>query len=93
MEYIVEVGLDREVLPTEALRPVYDYALNFYFRSKRERIINFDSLATFEVSTGVTLVHLLVDHEITILDPPDNPIADVMDKLKALYVTREFFLW
>ena len=93
MEYIVEVGLDPEVLPTPDLRPIYDYALGFYFRSKREHIINLDALATFEVSTGVTLLNILVDHDLAIIDPPDMPIADVIEKLKAMYVTREFFLW
>jgi replicative DNA helicase len=92
MAYIVEVNLAPEVLPTPELRPVYAYSLDYYLGSHRERVVSMDALATYEVSAGVTLLHLLVDHEIA-LTPPEMPISDVIEKLKATWITKEFLLW
>jgi replicative DNA helicase len=92
MAYIVEANLPLDVLPTSELRPVYSYALDFYLGSHREKVITIDALATYEVSAGLTLLHLLVDHEIG-LDPPELPIFDVVEKLKARYITKEFQAW
>lgn len=92
MAYIVEANLAAEVLPTPELRPIYTYALDYYLGSHRERVVTMDALATYEVSAGVTLLHLLVDHEIA-LSPPDMPISDVVEKLKATFITKEFLLW
>jgi replicative DNA helicase len=92
MAYIVEAALSPEVLPTPELRPIYLYALDYYLGSHREKVVSIDALATYEVAAGVTLLHLLVDHEIS-LEPPDLPISDVVEKLKATYITKEFLLW
>jgi replicative DNA helicase len=92
MAAIVEANLTPEILPTAELRPVYTYALDYYLGSHRERVVTIDALATYEVSAGVTLLHLLVDHEIG-LDPPEMPISDVLEKLKATFITRAFLLW
>ena len=92
MSYIVEANLPPEVLPTIELRPIYLYALDYYLGSHREKVVSIDALATYEVSAGVTLLHLLVDHEIG-LDPPDMPISDVVEKLKATHITKEFMVW
>jgi replicative DNA helicase len=92
MAYIVETALAPEVLPTIELRPVYAYALDYYLGSHRERVVSIDALATYEVSAGVTLLHLLVDHEIA-LTPPEMPISDVVEKLKATWITKEFLVW
>jgi replicative DNA helicase len=92
MAYIAEANLPLEVLPTPELRPVYSYALDYYLGSHREKVVSIDALATYEVSAGVTLLHLLVDHEVA-LTPPDMPISDVVGKLKATFITKEFLLW
>jgi replicative DNA helicase len=92
MAYIVEANLDPVVLPTPELRPVYTYARDYYLASHREKVVSIDALATYEVSAGVTLLHLLVDHEIA-LTAPDLPISDVIEKLKATHITKEFLLW
>jgi replicative DNA helicase len=92
MAYIVEANLPLDVLPTPELRPIYTYALDYYLGSHREKVVTMDALATYEVSAGVTLLHLLVDHEIA-LSPPDMPISDVVEKLKATHITKEFLMW
>lgn len=92
MAYIVEAALSLDVLPTVELHPVYTYALDYYLGSHREKVVSIDALATYEVSAGVTLLHLLVDHEIG-LDPPELPISDVVEKLKAIFITREFLMF
>jgi replicative DNA helicase len=92
MAYIAEANLPLEVLPTPELRPVYAYALDYYLGSHREKVVTMDALATYEVSAGVTLLHLLIDHEVS-LEPPDLPISDVVEKLKATHITKELLLW
>ena len=92
VEYIALTGVPLEVLPTVELRPVFTYAMEYFYSSGRSRAVTMDALASYEVSVGRTLLHLLVDYEIG-LDPPELSIADVIDKLKAAYVTKLFSQW
>ena len=91
MEQIVGSGLSPEVLPTEAIRPVYEYALDYYFASGKTRVISATSLLSYEVSAGRTMLDLLADADIA-LEEPEESIADILMKLQGQYILTQTHL-
>lgn len=93
MEVITVEGLDPEVLPTSDFRPLYEYALRFYFESEKTQAVSLKALETYQVSAGRTFKDILDDHEVDIEADPELPIRDVLEKLRSQYAYGEAFDW
>lgn len=65
LEYLASEGLDAELLPTESLRPVYHFALHYFFEGGRDQ-------APSEEAIRVEFGDLLDDEEVTLGDPVDK---------------------
>lgn len=83
LEVLVREGIEMDVIPTEALRPVVEFSINYFFQSGRTKA---PSVAVLQTDFG----DLLADHEIDIETPAEASIEWAIDDLKGSYVHREF---
>jgi hypothetical protein len=86
LEVIARQGISPDVLPTADIRPLYLYALNYYYQSGKVSAVSKEALETYEVSVARSFVDVLVDLEIDIFADPDLEINDVIEKLQGQYV-------
>lgn len=89
MKVIAQEGLNPEILPTEDVRGVYKYALDYYFDSGKTHAITVAALATFEVGKSRTYLDILNDLGIDPSDAPELTITDVLEKLKGQYILQQ----
>lgn len=85
LEWLAREGFDPEILPTQELRLVYNYALEYFFESRRVNPLSVLALQTYEISVGVTMADVLDDLEIPYEEEPELSIADVVSKLRSNY--------
>lgn len=93
MAYLATQGFDSELLPTEAVREVWEYAQEYFSKSGGAQAVSVLALKTYEVSKGRSFLDVLADLDIDPEDTPDLTIFDVVDKLRGQYslnVTAEF---
>jgi archaellum biogenesis ATPase FlaH len=76
---IAREGLPSFILPTEELRPVYDWALKRFFRSGRKEAASVEAI---KAEWG----DLLNDHDIDIEEAPEDAIEWAIDDLKGGWV-------
>lgn len=79
LETLAREGLLENVLPTEAFRPVYAFAIDYFFRSGRAKA---PSVAALRADYG----DVLDDGEIHLEEEPEDSIEWAIDDLKATYV-------
>lgn len=75
-------GLDEECVPSEDLRKVYNFALDYFHHSGR----------TKAPSVGVLMADygdLLTDHEIDLNEDPEDSVEWAIDDLKGTYVHQQ----
>lgn len=78
LEYLARDGLDPTLLPTEALRPVYEFALRYFFEGGRVQ-------APSEEAIRVEFGDVLDDNEVALGDPADT-IAWAIEDLKGSWL-------
>jgi replicative DNA helicase len=83
LDLLAREGLAEEVIPTEALRPVYRFAMDYYHAGGRTKAPSRAAMLT-------AWEDLLADHEITFPEDPDDSIEWAVDDLKTSYVHRKF---
>jgi hypothetical protein len=93
MEVIVADGLHPDIIATSDFRPIYEYAVKFFFDSDKTRTVSLTALETYMVSAGRSFKDVLDDHEVDIQDEPELPIRDVLEKLKGQYAFAEATNW
>lgn len=82
LETIAREGLDIAVIPSEDLRRVYTFSVNYFHHSGRSKA----------PSVGVLLAEygdLLSDHDIALDEEPEDSIEWAIDDLKGSYVHKE----
>lgn len=82
LDTIVREGLADEVIPTEDLRKVYKFALDYYHQSGRTKA---PSLGVFDT----TFADLLNEHEIDLNEDPEDSVEWAIDDLKATWVHKQ----
>lgn len=80
LDALAREGLDRKVIPTEALRPVYDFALKHYHSSGKP-----PTPAVLKEEYG----DLLAEHEVSVEADVDESIEWAIDDLKGGYAQKE----
>lgn len=89
LEVISRQGVNPDILPTADVRPIYAYALDYYYQSGKTRAISRDALETYEVSVARSFVDVLLDLEIDVFADPDLEVTDVIEKLQGQYVLAQ----
>jgi replicative DNA helicase len=79
MDMVVREGLEVDLLPTEELRRVYLFALDYYFRSGQTKA---PSVAVLQTEYG----DALEDNEINMEEEPDESVEWALDDLKGTYL-------
>lgn len=79
---IAREGLPEDVLPSDELRKVYNWALDQYHRSGQKYAPSVDAI---KAEWGNTLD----DHEIDIEDAPDDSIEWAIDDLKGSWISKQ----
>lgn len=79
LETLAREGLPEEVIPTEELRPVYRFALNYFHSSGRTKA---PSVAAVRAEYG----DLLDDHDVDLNEDPEDSVEWAIDDLKGTYV-------
>lgn len=87
VNYLVTEGFSPTILPSQAVWPVYEYAVNYYLESGKTRAVTQAALETQEVSAGRSMLDLLNDLEIP-LDDPELSISDCVMKLRSQFVLK-----
>lgn len=83
LDLLAREGMDAEVIPTEALRPVYIWAIDYFHASGRLK-------APSKAALMSEFEDLLADHEVAFPEDPDDSIEWAVDDLKTTYVHRMF---
>lgn len=83
VDVMVREGLEMEVVPTETLRPVVQFAIDYFFASGRSKA---PSPAALRIDYG----DLLDDHQIDVTVDPEESIEWALDDLKGSFVHKEF---
>ncbi len=86
MQVIAKEGMHPDVIPTEELRGLYEYALNYYFDSGKTTALTVAALETYDTGKGRTWSDLLTELNIDPTDAPELTITDVLKKLKGQYI-------
>lgn len=84
MDVLAREGLDREALPTEALRPVYDFAMKHYFSSGKA-----PTSAVLREEFG----DLLASKDIDVDADVEEAIEWAIDDLKAGFAQKSAHEW
>lgn len=79
LDVIVREGLDRQVIPTEALRPVYDFARGHFTKTGKA-----PTPAVLKQEFG----DLLAEHEVDVESEVDESIEWAIDDLKAGFAIK-----
>lgn len=82
LDTLVREGLDEETIPTEDLRKVYRFVLDYYHQSGRSKA---PSLGALRNDYG----DLLDDHEIDLNEDPEDSIEWAIDDLKGTWVHKQ----
>lgn len=86
LRYIVEWDLPLDLLPTEALRTIHEYALNVWDASG----------GTAAPSADVVRQHfenLLAEHEVPVEEESTHPVESVVHDLRSMYIRRKWGDW
>ena len=82
VEQIAKEGMPGEVIPTEALRPIYAWVIDYFFDGGREKA---PSLAALQAEFG----DLLNDYEIDMTVEPEDTVQWAMEDLRGTYIHME----
>lgn len=88
LEYLAREGIDSEIIPTAAMRPVVEWALNYYFESGCKQAPTEEALR-LEWST-------VLESEEIVLEPPEDEYETAEWALKFLrsnYIHLEWQRW
>lgn len=86
MAVIAKAGLHPEVLPTQELRGLYKYALDYYFDSGKTTAVTIAALSTYDTGKTRTWLDILTELGIDPSEDPELTITDVITKLKGQYI-------
>jgi hypothetical protein len=81
-------GLPEECIPSEELRPIVQWAIDYYFRSGMSQAPSLQALRA-QQKGNVTFGSILDDHEIGIEEDPADSIEWALDDLRADYVHKQ----
>lgn len=84
LDTIAREGIAFEVIPTEALRPLVGFALDYYFANGRAKAPSVAAIRADE-----KYANALDDAEIDIEVDPDDSVEWAIDDLKATFVYRQ----
>lgn len=76
-----------EVLPTETLRPIVRWAIEYFYRSGCREAPSLEALRAVEVG-GSNYGNLLDDHEIPMGEDPEDTVEWAIDDLKSSYIHK-----
>jgi DnaB-like helicase C terminal domain len=83
---VLEAHLPPEVFHDEALRSIYEWALNYWHSSAEER-------APSPAAMKVHFESVLAEHEIPIDMDPDDTVVWSIDSLRGAYIDRQWQEW
>jgi hypothetical protein len=83
LRVLAKDGLDPDLIPTEEIRRVYNYAMHYYYQSGQESA---PSIELLEDQFG----DVFGDNEVDINEPPADTIEWVIENLKTDHVQSEF---
>lgn len=87
LETIAAEGLADEIIPTEVLRPIIAWAVDYYFRSGCNAAPSVTALREFMVG-NTTAGDILDDNLIDLLEEPEDTVEWAIEDLKATYVHK-----
>jgi replicative DNA helicase len=82
VEVLARMGFQSHIMPSEDLRPVFDYALTYFHRSGRSRAPSVSTLLG-------EYADVLADHEIDIEHEPEDSIEWAVEDLKGSYAHHQ----
>ena len=99
-EYLSEIalaGLPSEVIPSEDLRPIYEFALRYFQRSGARSAPTVAVFRNTEVEgegrQGVMMADVLAEHEIFFDSFPDETVDWILEDLRSGYISRILGEW
>jgi DnaB helicase-like protein len=88
LEILSSEGLPPECVPTEQMRPIVNWAIDYYYRSGCQRAPSEEALRAVEIN-GTTFGDILDDHEIPFGDDPEDTIEWAIEDLRGTYVYKQ----
>lgn len=88
LEILSAEGLAEDCIPAEQLRPIVNWAVDYYYRSGCQSAPSEEALRSVEIN-GTTFGDLLDDHEILMGDEPEDTIEWAIEDLKGTYVYKQ----
>jgi hypothetical protein len=85
---IAREGLEPEMIPSEELRQIVGWAVDYYFRSGRTQAPSSAALRGVEAGT-TTFGAILDDHEIDMEHEAEDSVEWALDDLRSTYVHKE----
>lgn len=85
LEIMAREGVPEEIIPSEELRPIVAWAIDYFFRCGRDRAPSIDALLGVEHGKE-TFGSVLEDHEIDMGDEPEDSVEWALDDLRGSYV-------
>lgn len=98
VEILAMEGLDSKFLPTADLRPIYEWAMDYYHLGSRKFPLTTEILKAQEYpdNRGKNMYDVLVENGVVvdeILEEEDPHMSFALEDLKASFVTKELHSW
>lgn len=85
---LAQEGIPADAIPTEELRPIIGWAVDYFFRSGRTRAPSVEALRAVEHGQS-TFGDIIDDNEIPLGEEPEDSIEFALDDLRSSYVYRQ----
>ena len=89
-------GLDSEVIPTEELRPIYDWSVRYFNRGGRVVAPTAELYQNSKLPNGLTMYDVLAKYDIRLDEPLENELPTVewaIEELTSNWLTSQVHDW